>query len=115
MNQFLPGSPQTTMTPNPPRSLPARNPVFRNFLAASTISLLGTSIFEIAMPLYVLNRTHSVLYLSLVTLCLHLPYLLMAPFTGYLVDHFDKRRIMIQSDLGQVLCLAFLVIYELSS
>ena len=92
-----------------------RNAIFRRFLLASTISLLGSSIFDIAMPLYVLERTHSAFLLALVNVALYLPYVILAPLTGYSVDHFDKRRIMIGSDLAQVVALIFLLIYQMTS
>ncbi len=92
-----------------------RNPLFRPFLFSYSISLLGTNIFDIAIPLYVLQRTHSAYALSMVAFCLHLPYFIMAPLTGYLADAFDKRKVMLYTDIGQVLCLALLLIYYLSS
>ncbi|MBI4404706.1 MAG: MFS transporter [Deltaproteobacteria bacterium] len=98
----------------PSARLLQKNHLFRDFLAASTISLLGTSIFDIAMPLYVLQRTHSAIALSLVTVGLTLPFSLMAPLTGYLADHFDKRRVMLGSDIGQVLFLCLLLGLEFS-
>ena len=95
-------------------SLLSRNPVFRNFLAASTISLVGSNIFDIAMPLYMIQRTHSATALALVTVGLTLPYFLMAPLTGYSADHLDNRLVMLVSDLGQVVCMLFLLAYVLS-
>ena len=95
-------------------SLLSRNAVFRNFLAASTISLVGSNIFDIAMPLYMIQRTHSATALALVTVGLTLPYFLMAPLTGYSADHLDNRLVMLVSDLGQVVCMLFLLVYVLS-
>lgn len=89
------------------------HPVFRDFLVASTVSLTGTSIFDIAIPIYVLQRTGSAMALSLVAVSLHLPHFLMAPLTGFLADNFAKRRIMLFSDLGQVVCMLFLLAYEM--
>lgn len=91
------------------------NPVFRNFLSASTISLLGSNVFDVAIPVYVATKTGSVYALSAATIALHLPFFLMAPFTGYLVDNFNKRNILLYSDVGQVLCLALLFVYEFFS
>lgn len=100
--------------PTRSKSFLGRNPLFRNFLGATTVSLLGTNIFDIAMPLYVLDRTHSALAVSMVAFCLHLPHFLMAPLTGYMADTFDKRKVMLYSDIAQVLCLSFLLFYEMS-
>jgi MFS family permease len=94
------------------KSLMARNGIFRNFLAASSISLLGNNIFDIAIPLYIVQRTPDPMMLSFANIALTLPFFLMAPLTGFTVDNFNKRRVMLASDLGQVFCLLFLLIYD---
>ncbi len=95
----------------PKNSLMKRNNVFRYFLTATSVSLLGTSIFDLAIPVYVINTTHDVISLSLTNVALNLPFFLMAPLTGHLVDNFNKRRVMLGSDIGQVVCLVFLLAY----
>ena len=92
-----------------------KNRLFRHFLSASTISLLGSNVFDVAVPVYVATKTGSVYALAAATIALHLPFFLMAPVTGYLVDNFNKRKILLYSDLGQVICLALLFLYELFS
>jgi DHA3 family macrolide efflux protein-like MFS transporter len=91
-----------------------KNPMFGNFLFASTISLVGNSIFELAIPLYVLQKTHSVVSLSLVSVALHLPHFLTAPLTGFLADHSNKRRLLIGCDIGQIVLLVFVLAFEYS-
>ncbi|MFM8270610.1 MAG: MFS transporter [Pseudomonadota bacterium] len=103
------------MTLKKPGQFWKKNRVFRSFLSASTISLLGSNIFDVAIPVYVAQKTGSVYALAAATVALHLPFFLMAPFTGYLVDNFNKRKILIYSDIGQVLCLVLLLIYEFFS
>lgn len=92
-----------------------KNPTFRAFLSASTVSLLGSNVFDVAIPVYVAQKTGSVYALSAATVALHLPFFLMAPFTGYLVDNFNKRKILLYSDIGQVICLLLLLLYEFIS
>lgn len=94
------------------KSLISRNGVFRNFLAASSVSLLGNNIFDIAIPLYIVQRTHDPMVLSAANIALTLPFFVMAPLTGFTVDNFNKRRIMLFSDLGQVFCLLLLLVYD---
>ena len=77
--------------------------------------MLGSSIFDLSMPLYVFARTKSPMALSLTLVALTLPYFLMAPFTGYWADHFDKRKVMLVTDIGQIICLFFLLAYDLWS
>ena len=97
-----------------PDSLLRRNTIFRNYLAANTISQIGSSIFDLAIPLYVLQRTE-VMGLSLVAACLFLPHFLMAPLTGFSADNFNKRNVMIFSDIGQVACMLYLLVYDFGS
>jgi len=92
-----------------------KNPTFRSFLSASTVSLLGSNVFDVAIPVYVAEKTGSVYALSAATVALHLPFFLMAPFTGYLVDNFNKRKILLYSDIGQVVCFVLLLLYEFFS
>ncbi len=94
-----------------PTSLIARNPRFRHFLLASTTSLIGSNAFDIALPLYVLKKTGSVIDLSLVSTTLLLPYFLMAPLTGYFSDTSRKRLSLLLADLGQVFLLGALSAY----
>ncbi|MBM4304768.1 MAG: MFS transporter [Deltaproteobacteria bacterium] len=95
-----------------PASLISRNPIFRNFLAASSISLLGNNIFDIAIPLYIVQKNPDPVLLSLGTLALTLPFFLMAPITGFTADNFDKRKVMLASDLGQIASLILLLILD---
>ena len=95
------------------QTLPARNPRFRHFLAASTVSLVGSNVFDIAIPLYVLQRSGSVIDLSLASMMLVLPQFFMAPLTGYFSDHRQKRLSLLAADVGQVACLLALSLYAL--
>lgn len=89
-----------------------KNRAFGHFLGASTVSQTGSNLFEVAVLIYVAQKTGSVFALSGVTLALHLPFFLMAPLTGYLVDHFNKRKMLILADLGQIFFLSLLAFHE---
>jgi len=95
-------------------ALLSKTPIFKHFLTASTVSLFGTSIFDIAIPLYIWDRTHSPMALAFGGVALHLPYFLTAPFTGYFVDHFNNRKLMLLSDIGQIFTLLFVLAYDFS-
>jgi predicted MFS family arabinose efflux permease len=95
-------------------SLPARNLRFRHFLVASTVSLTGSQVFDISMPLYALNRHGSAMELSLLMVALYLPHFLMAPVTGYLSDRAHKRHSLLLADFGQIAVLLLLSLYVLS-
>jgi MFS family permease len=92
-----------------------RNPTFFRFLGASTVSLLGSNVFDIALPIYVWQRTQSAMMLAMSTMALNLPYLLAAPWTGFSADHFDKRRTLLVADVASAMLMVFLLGYDLSS
>ena len=74
----------------------------RNFLllrAGWSISALGTQLQAFAFSLYILRVTGSAMQFA-VTLCLQIvPTLLMAPFSGYLADRWDRRLQVVLFDL----------------
>ena len=92
-----------------------RNPTFFRFLGASTVSLLGSNVFDIALPIYVWERTHSAMMLAMATVALNLPYLLAAPWTGFSADHFDKRKTLLAADFASATLMMFLLAYDVSS
>lgn len=89
-----------------------KNPRFQHFLGAITISFIGSSIFDIAMPIYVLQRTDSVVLMSLVSVALHLPHFVMAPVNGFLADHSNRRRLLLSCDMGQIFLMLLTLLYH---
>jgi len=59
----------------------------------------------VALPLLVLSRTGSGAKTALVTALIQLPKLVMVLFAGALADRWDRRRIMLLSDLGRAALL----------
>lgn len=77
-----------------------RNPVFRRFWAARTVSFLGDTIATSALVLYVYDRHGTGAAVGLLLLAQTLPRLL-APFAGTLADRVEQRRFMLGCELGQ--------------
>ena len=93
-------------------------PLWRNrdFVLLQTGQLLsaaGTQVASIAYPLLVLALTHSPAKAGVVGFATLLPGLLVAPVAGAVVDHVDRRRLMIVSDVARAAALGALaaVIY----
>jgi MFS family permease len=82
------------------RALRHRN--FRLFFAGQLTSLTGTWMQSVAQSWLVLKLTDSPLMLGLVTFANYLPILLVALFAGVVVDHVDRRRLII---VAQVLLM----------
>jgi len=83
----------------------------RNFLllwAGQFVSQLGDKLALVAFPWLVYQSTHSALNTGVVLAIYTLPYVLFGVVAGVLIDRFNKRLIMIFSDLlraALVLCV----------
>ena len=94
MNQI--DSTQERKTPS--RSL-WRNRDFLLLWSGQTVSVLGTNISMLALPLLVLAVTHSPAQAGLLTAVRQLPYLLFSLPAGALLDRWDRKKTMIRCDL----------------
>ena len=87
------------------------NANFRRLWIGTVISLLGDWFNTIALYTLVLRLTGSPFALGAVFIFKMLPWALASPIAGVLVDRFDRRRLMIISDLVRaVVVLGFLLI-----
>lgn len=68
------------------------------FWLRQTISQLGRSMTSYALILWVYTQTHSAMAVSILTFCSFLPYIIGSLFTGSMVDHYKKKRIMLLTD-----------------
>lgn len=77
------------------RALKHRN--FRLFFGGQLTSLIGTWMQTVAQAWLVLKLTNSPMMLGLVTFARFAPMLMVALFAGVVVDHVDRRRLLILS------------------
>jgi predicted branched-subunit amino acid permease len=75
------------------------------FLIGETVSNLGSSFTLFALPLLVFQLTGSPVGLALSMAVTYLPYLLFGLVIGALVDRWDRKRLMILTDLGSALVI----------
>jgi MFS family permease len=71
-----------------------------------SISSLGTGISLLAFPLLILAETHSAAAAGIAAGLQQLPLFLFSLPAGALVDRWDRKRVMLLSTLGLLLCLA---------
>lgn len=83
------------------RALQHRN--YRLFFSGQSVSLIGTWITRIATSWLVYRLTGSAFLLGLVGFCSQIPTLLLTPFTGVLVDRWDRHRILLVTQLFSLL------------
>ena len=93
------------------RALASRN--YRLFFSGQSVSLVGTWITRVATSWLVYRLTGSVLLLGVVGFCGQIPTLVLAPFTGVLVDRWNRHRILVVTQalsLAQSAALAVLTL-----
>jgi MFS family permease len=73
---------------------------FRRYVAGQALSLIGTWVETIAQALLVLQLTHSGLLLGLTTAARYGPVLLLSPYAGLLTDRFNKRHVLLVTQVG---------------
>ena len=74
------------------------SPDFWKFWTGQTISNLGSSFTQWAVPLLVFQLTHSAVNLGIATAATFLPYLLFGLPLGAWMDRVDRKRAMIALD-----------------
>jgi MFS family permease len=79
------------------RALRHRN--YRLFFAGQTVSLVGTWMTRIATSWLVYRLTGSPLLLGLVGFAGQIPSFLLAPFAGVLVDHWNRHRLLVATQV----------------
>ncbi len=91
----------------PPRRAPLlralRHRNYRLFFSGQSVSLVGTWITRIATSWLVYRLTGSALLLGLVGFCGQIPTLLLAPFSGVLVDRSNRHRILVATQVLSML------------
>lgn len=76
-----------------------RNRDFLLLWSGQTVSVLGTNISGLALPLLVLAVTHSPAQAGLIAAARQLPYLVFSLPAGALLDRWNRKATMIRSDL----------------
>ncbi|MFI5836678.1 amino acid adenylation domain-containing protein [Micromonospora sp. NPDC051300] len=90
-------------------------PSMRRFLAVALgqlVSILGSTLTEFALPLWVLASTGSLLNFALLAVVGLVPGLLVTPLVGAIVDRHSRRAVMLAGDVaagGVQLVLAVLL------
>ena len=100
----------TSAAPNSPDSQPRlgvfralRHRNYRLFFSGQTLSLVGTWITRIATSWLVYRLTGSVLLLGVVAFFGQIPTLILAPFSGVIVDRWNRHRILVVTQVLSML------------
>ena len=88
------------------RALRHRN--FQLFFAGQAISLVGTWMQTVAQSWLVYRMTGSALLLGAVGFASQIPVFIMAPIGGIVADRFNRRRVVIATQIASMVLAAIL-------
>lgn len=74
--------------------------VFNLIWAGQAVSIIGTAFTVFGIGVWVFERTDSPTAFATLVMAGSLPGVLVLPFAGVLTDRWDRRRVMLLSDLG---------------
>ncbi|MFI5954359.1 MFS transporter [Cryptosporangium sp. NPDC051539] len=89
------------------------NRTLRRLLAALAVSQVGDWLYNLALLAFVYDRTHSVGWTAATTAARVVPIVVLTPLGGVLADRYDRRALMIASDvvrMATMLLLAFVAL-----
>jgi len=91
-----------------------RYPRFGRLLGALAASQLGDWLYNLALLAYVQERTHSTAWLGVTTAARIGPMVVGGPVGGLIADRFDRRRLMLASDVIRAGIMGALVLVALA-
>lgn len=89
-------------------------PTFRGFLSAYAIQTTGEGVVIAALPLLVASLTSDPRLVALVSLCLELPWLILALPLGVIIDSTNRRRLIIGAQVVQAVVAAVVALTVLA-
>ena len=91
---------------------PAGMLAFSLVWAGQIVSVLATNMTGFAITIWVYERTHSATALGLAQVFFITPYLLVTPLVGIMVDRYNRKMMMMLSDLGAGLATVGLLVLQ---
>jgi CRP-like cAMP-binding protein/predicted MFS family arabinose efflux permease len=79
---------------------------FRYLAASLTVSQIGDWLYGVALVVYVFDQTGSPAWVGASAILRLAPYVLFGAVGGAIADRYDRRAVMIATDLGRAACMA---------
>ena len=98
------------LSPLAPFRIALRERNLRLLLAGLAISQVGDWLYNLALLVFVYDRTHSSAWVGLTTAARIVPFVLLGPLGGILADRVARRPLMIGSDLARAAVMAMLAV-----
>jgi Transmembrane secretion effector len=83
---------------------------FRRLFAGQAVSVVGTQVTQVAVPLQVYSITGSSLYVGLIGLASFLPLLIFGLYGGSIADAVDRRKLVLVTSTGTMLVSVVLLV-----
>jgi MFS family permease len=90
------------------------SPGFRNLLIGDAVSVIGTQVTAVAIPLQVYAQTRSAAAVGLVGLAGLVPLIVFGLYGGAVADAVDRRRLVLATTSGQAVLSAVLLAQALA-
>ena len=87
---------------------------YRFLLGSLAVSETGNWLYAAASIIYILDATGSASWVGLAAVVRLLPYILFGPLGGAIADRFDRRTVMIVSDLARAGLMGVLTVVAMS-
>jgi CRP-like cAMP-binding protein/predicted MFS family arabinose efflux permease len=84
---------------------------YRLLVTASSISQTGDWLYNVALLVWVYDATHSGTWVAVVTVARLVPYVVFGPLGGLVADTYDRRTVMIASDLLRAALMLLLAVF----
>ncbi|NJM42154.1 MAG: MFS transporter [Anaerolineae bacterium] len=87
---------------------PLKNKNYRTYIIGQAISLIGTFMQQVAQQWYVWDITRDSRWIGILGACTFVPMLLLSPITGSLADKLDRRKLLLVTQITDMI-LAFVL------
>ena len=84
---------------------------FRNLLASTTVAAFGGSVSTVAVSWIVYYFTHNAIYIAYLGIAGVIPGIVFGLFAGVIADRYDRKLLMVSSDVVRTVSMAFLSIF----
>ena len=83
---------------------------FRWLLLSFGISRLGDFLYTVALIVYIFDRTGSAAWVAAATLARFVPYVVVSPLGGLIADRYQRRTVMMASELTSMATMAAITV-----
>ncbi len=85
--------------------------MFRNLFVSTTVAAFGGSVSAVAVSIIVYKATHSAYFLGYLGIAGVVPGIALGLLAGVIADRYDRRKLMVTSDVVRMVSMAFLALF----